>query len=104
MPPDPSHSSAPRVSVLLPVFNGARYLPESVASIREQTYRDFELIIVDDGSTDSTPEIADNFARQDARVRVLNRPNTGVVGASNDGLALARGELVARIDHDDVAL
>jgi len=94
----------PRVSVVMPVYNAERYVGEAIASILGQTYRDFELIVVDDGSTDRSAEIIDRCAAGDSRVRVLRRPNTGIIGALNDGLALAQGELVARMDHDDRSL
>jgi glycosyltransferase involved in cell wall biosynthesis len=92
------------VSVLMPVYNSRKYLREAVGSILAQTFRDFELIVVDDGSTDESPGILAEFAEADARVRVISRPNTGIVGALNDALAAAGGELVARMDADDVAM
>ena len=102
---DPESSvGVPRVSVVMPVYNGARYLREAMASILDQTYGDLELIVVDDGSKDRSAAIARGFAGRDPRVRVLSRPNTGIVGALNDGLAMARGPLIARMDSDDVSL
>lgn len=97
-------TSVPALSVLMPVHNGATYLAQAITSIQAQTVGDFEFIIVDDGSTDSTLEILERFAKADARLRVLSRPNTGIVGALNDGLALCRAEFVARMDADDIAL
>lgn len=96
--------SSPRVSFVVPVYNAARYLREAIQSIRAQTFGDFELIAVDDGSQDSSKEILDHFARLDPRMIVISRPNTGIVGALNDGLARARGEFIARMDGDDIAL
>lgn len=93
----------PLVSVILPVHNCRRYLAAAVASIVRQTERDFELIIVDDGSTDGSAAVIDRAAAADARIRVVRRPNTGIVSALNDGLALATGEFVARMDGDDLA-
>ena len=95
--------TAPLVSVVLPVYNAARYLRLAVNSILTQTWRDFELIAVDDGSTDSSKAILESFAAQDPRVIVISRPNTGIVGALNDGIARARGEFIARMDGDDEA-
>jgi glycosyltransferase involved in cell wall biosynthesis len=95
--------SAPSISVLLPVHNAGRFLRAAVASILAQTHRDFELIAVDDGSTDASGRILDAFAATDSRVRLISRPNTGIVGALNDGLAVARGEFIARMDADDIA-
>ncbi len=95
----------PRVSALMPVYNGARYLEEALASIAAQTFTDFELVIVDDGSTDATPEILARWAARDPRIRLVRRPdNGGVARALNDGLAVARGEYLARQDADDVSM
>ncbi|QJW92708.1 glycosyltransferase [Frigoriglobus tundricola] len=92
----------PTVSVLMPVYNGERYLAEAVDSVLAQTFTDFEFVIVDDGSKDGSLAVLQWYAARDPRVRIISRPNTGIVGALNDGLAAARGELVARMDADDV--
>ena len=94
----------PRVSVALPVHNCERYVAEAIESILAQTFTDFEFLIVDDGSTDGTLSILNRFAARDSRIRVISRPNTGIVGALNEMLGLARADLVARMDADDVAL
>ena len=95
-------TTAPRVSVLMSVYNGARYLREAVDSILGQTFGDFEFIIVDDGSTDETPAILDSYG--DPRiVRLRNETNIGLTRSLNKGLAVARGEYVARQDADDVS-
>ena len=94
----------PRVSVALPVHNCERYVAEAIESILAQTFTDFEFLIVDDGSTDGTLPILNRFAARDSRIRVISRPNTGIVGALNEMLGLARADLVARMDADDVAL
>jgi glycosyltransferase involved in cell wall biosynthesis len=86
------------------VYNGARFLAEAVSSILGQTFGDFELIAIDDGSTDGSLQILQRMSRQDDRIRIISRPNTGLVGALNDGVAQACGEFVARMDADDVAL
>lgn len=96
--------NAPRVSCILPVFNGENYLAEAVQSILNQSFGDFELIVIDDGSSDATPDILREFARQDSRVRVIRQVNGGIVAALNNGLAAAQGEYVARMDADDIAL
>jgi glycosyltransferase involved in cell wall biosynthesis len=94
--------SAPAVSVLLPVHNGASYLSEAVASILRQTYADFELLVVNDGSTDGTASILRNCA--DYRLTVIeNERNLGVIPSLNRGLITARSEFVARMDADDIA-
>ena len=94
----------PRVTVLTPVKNGERYLDRAVASIIDQSYRDFEYIIINDGSTDGTPAILDQWAARDARIHVLhNARSLNASGAIHRGLAVARGEYVAVLDSDDLA-
>jgi glycosyltransferase involved in cell wall biosynthesis len=88
----------------MPVYNANRYVAEAIESVLSQTFDDFELIIVDDGSTDRSLRILRRFERQDRRVRLVSRPHTGYVVALNEMIALARGELLARLDADDVAL
>lgn len=92
------------LSVLMPVYNAAPYLPEAIESILAQTFCAFEFVIVDDGSTDASPDILACYAAKDTRIRVIRQQNTGIVGALNRGLADCRGALVARMDADDVAL
>lgn len=93
----------PRVSVILPCYNGEVYLREAVQSILDQTLADFELIVVDDGSTDSSPAILRNMAGGDARIRVVTQPNGGIVAALNAAIEHARGQYIARMDADDVS-
>ncbi len=96
---------SPTVSVLLPVYNGERFLSEAIESILAQTYTDFELIIVDDGSKDGSAEIIREHARRDERIRFFQlKENCGQFGALNRGLAEARGEYIARMDSDDISL
>ena len=83
------HPTPPVVSVLLPVFNAERTLSQAVESILKQTFGDFELIAIDDGSTDKSLKILKTFAAADPRVRIISRPNTGIAGALNEGLATA---------------
>lgn len=93
----------PRVSVLMAVYNGEKYLPEAINSILGQTFTDFEFLIVDDGSSDRTPEIINCY--QDPRIKVISNPyNVGLTHSLNKGLDLARGEYVARMDSDDISL
>jgi glycosyltransferase involved in cell wall biosynthesis len=87
----------------MPVYKARRYLRLAMDSILAQTFGDFELIAVDDGSTDDSLAILRQYEAADARVRIISRANTGIVGALNDGLAAARGEFVARMDSDDLA-
>ena len=98
-------SEAPRISVLLPVYNGARYLDEAIESVLRQGFGDFELIVVDDASTDETPAILARWAARDPRIVLLrNATNGGVSVSLNVALAAARGQYVARQDADDVSL
>jgi glycosyltransferase involved in cell wall biosynthesis len=93
-------SPAPTVTVILPTYNRADLLPRALESVLAQTFRDFELLVVDDGSTDSTAELVKKYS--DSRIRLLSQPsNMGVSAARNRGLREARGELVAFIDSDD---
>jgi glycosyltransferase involved in cell wall biosynthesis len=96
-------SIVPKVSVLMTMYNASRYLREAIESILQQTFTDYEFIIVDDGSTDSSVKIVESYA--DPRIRLLRLSRTGdMIDAPNEGLALARGEYIARMDADDVAL
>ena len=94
----------PQVTVVMPVRNGARWLGEAVESVVAQTLRDWELVAIDDGSTDATPRILGEFARRDDRIRVIRQEPLGLVVALNRGLAEARSPLLARLDADDRAL
>jgi glycosyltransferase involved in cell wall biosynthesis len=101
--PQPA-SSSPAVSVVLPVHNGADFLKAALDSILAQTVRDFECIVVDDGSSDATPAMLADIARADPRVRIVRIEHAGIVAALNRGLAEARGSLIMRMDSDDIAL
>lgn len=90
------------VSIIMPAFNAEKYIEECVDSIIAQSYADWELIIVDDGSTDSTPQLTDRFSGTDPRIRVVHRENGGVSKARNAGLDIAKGEYVVFIDADDI--
>lgn len=97
-------SAPPAVTVVMTVYNGARYLEEAVCSILGQTLKDLELLIVDDASDDATPELLAGFAKADARVRVLtNEVNTGTCAATNRALGVARGRYIAIADADDAS-
>ena len=91
---------APKISVILPVFNGERYLSEAIGSVLTQSFRDFELIIINDGSSDRSGEIAGSF--RDERIRIISQENRGLIATLNRGIAEARGEYIARIDSDDI--
>jgi glycosyltransferase involved in cell wall biosynthesis len=94
----------PAVSVILPVFNAQRYIKDAVQSVLDQTFGDFEFIIINDGSTDGSLEILQSLAASDARIRLISRPNTGYVAALNEAIGLAEGEFIARMDADDFCL
>lgn len=94
---------APAISVVMPAFNAMPYLPRAIESMLLQDFPGFELIIVDDGSDDETPDVAHAYAQSDPRVRLLRVDHVGVTRALNCGLAAARGDLVARMDADDLS-
>lgn len=94
----------PTVSVVMPVYNGATTLATAVDSILAQTFTDFELILVDDGSTDFTLEIIKGYVAQDERVRGFTIPHSGVATAANAGLSKVRARLIARMDADDYSM
>lgn len=92
------------VSVLLPVHNGERYLRSSIESILRQTYKQIQLLVIDDGSTDRSRTIVNDFAAEDGRITLCpNGSNLGLIGSLNKGLGLATGEFVARQDADDIS-
>lgn len=90
----------PRVTILMPAYNAGKYIAEAVGSVLDQTFTDFELLIVDDGSSDDTAAVLDSFT--DKRIRLIRQDNRGVSAALNAGLSAARGEYVCRFDADDV--
>lgn len=95
----------PRISVIMPAYNSELYIAQAIDSILQQTYTDFELIILNDGSTDKTPEIIQKYADSDKRiVFVNNRENRGLITVLNQGLDMARGEYIARMDSDDISM
>ena len=90
------------VSVVVPSYNASRFIRETLDSVLAQTYRDFEVIVVDDGSTDHTPDIVADYARRDSRIRLVSQPNSGVGVARNRGIAEASGVFFAPLDADDI--
>lgn len=93
---------SPLVSFIMPIYNAERYLVEAVSSVLNQTYKNIELIAVNDGSSDSSVDILKAFAEKDSRLKIINQKNTGIVGALNNGIKNAKGEFLARADADDV--
>ena len=90
-----------KVSFILPIYNVEKYLGECVESILQQTYRNFEVVLVDDGSPDNSPALCDAYAEKDSRVRVVHKQNGGLSDARNAGLAVAKGDYVIFVDSDD---
>lgn len=97
------NSPPPRLSVIMPVYNAAPFLSEAIESILGQTFARFELIIVDDQSTDGSREIIARYAGKDQRILPVFRNERGIAGAMNEGVRLARGEWIARMDADNIA-
>ena len=97
-----SETKSPMISVIVPVYKVEPYLAACVDSILAQTFTDFELILVDDGSPDRCGEICDAYAQQDPRVRVIHQENQGLSGARNAGMDIARGEYISFVDSDDM--
>ena len=98
----PGSPKAPLVSVIVPALNAQATLRETLASIASQTYRNIEIVIVDDGSTDDTARVAEQFCAKDGRARLIRQKNTGLAGARNKAVAAATGEFIAPLDADDL--
>ena len=97
----PGDGAAPKVSVVVPVYNTREYLAEALGSLTAQTLRDIEILVIDDGSTDGSGELARELAREDARIRVVSQSNGGLSVARNTGIDRARGKYVLFVDSDD---
>lgn len=91
----------PQITLIVPIYNTAAYLPACLDSIAAQTFDDIEVLLVDDGSTDQSPEIAQRYAERDPRFRYIRQPNSGASAARNTGIRAAKGEYIAFIDSDD---
>ncbi len=99
------NDNIPQISVIMSVFNGEKYLADAIESILNQTFSDFEFIIIDDGSTDRSLKIINEFAQIDKRIQVVkNDNNIGLAASLNKGISLAKGEYITRMDADDVSL
>lgn len=94
----------PLISVILPVYNGERFLGEAIESILNQSFRNFEFIVINDGSTDSSASILDSYQRRDPRLLVYHQENRGLVESLNRGCGLAQGRYIARMDSDDISV
>lgn len=93
----------PKISIILPVYNGDMYVSNAITSILNQTFKDFELIIIDDGSQDSTVSILESFRQKDSRIKVISRENKGLIATLNEGFSIAKGQYIARHDDDDIS-
>ena len=91
----------PKVSILVPIYNVEKYLPRCIESVLSQDFRDYELILVDDGSPDQCPQICDEYAKKDSRIKVVHKQNGGLVSARLAGFKEARGEYLVFLDSDD---
>lgn len=92
----------PFISIIMPVYNNEKYFPNAVQSVMDQSFSDWELIIVDDGSTDNTPKIADEFAKRDTRIRVIHQENQRTYASVNNGTEIAEGKYVFMFNSDDL--
>lgn len=92
------------ISVIVPVYNVEEYLSECVESIRNQTYNNLEIILVDDGSTDNSANICDEYAKKDSRIKVIHKKNGGLADARNAGIKIATGKYIGFVDSDDFIL
>lgn len=96
--------SMPKISVVMSVYNGQRYLRESVDSILNQTFADFEFVIINDGSTDKTRDILSGYEHKDRRVKIIDQQNLGLTRSLNKAILLSHAEFIARQDADDISL
>ncbi|MDD3237528.1 MAG: glycosyltransferase [Candidatus Gastranaerophilales bacterium] len=90
------------ISIIIPIYNAGERLRNCIQSVLDQTYKNFELILVDDGSTDVSPAICDDFSKQDSRIKVIHKINGGLVNARKTGIIAAKGDFIAYVDHDDI--
>ena len=93
--------SQTKLSIIVPIYNVAPYLISCIDSILCQTFKDYELILVDDGSTDGSEKICDLYSQKDNRIRVIHQRNKGLSGARNTGIEMAIGKYIAFVDSDD---
>ena len=89
------------ISVIVPIYKVEHYLPKCIDSIIHQTYQNLEIILVDDGSPDNCPEICDEYAKRDKRIKVVHQENGGLSAARNSGVEMANGEFLCFVDSDD---
>ena len=89
------------ISIIVPVYNVEKYLERCIESIVNQTYKDIEIILVDDGSPDNCPVICDRYAEKDNRIKVIHKQNGGLINARKSGLEIAQGDYIGFVDSDD---
>ncbi len=94
----------PKISIVMSVYNGEKYLRQSIESILSQSFKDFEFIIINDGSTDNSLKIIEEFKKKDERIELISRENKGLIYSLNEGVKSAKGEYIARMDADDVSM
>jgi glycosyltransferase involved in cell wall biosynthesis len=92
----------PLITVVIPLYNGAAFIERTLGSVMAQTYQNLEILVVDDGSTDHSPQLVQGLSRQDDRIKLITQPNGGVAAARNLGIGLARGEWLGFVDADDI--
>ena len=92
------------ISVVMSVYNSENYLEEAILSILNQTYKNFEFIIINDGSTDRSLDIIEKYAKKDNRIKVISRENRGLIYSLNEGIKLSKGKYIVRMDSDDISL
>ena len=92
---------SPDISIIVPVYNSGKWLNRCIDSILAQTYADFEVLLINDGSTDNSPAICDEYAARDSRIRVFHKPNSGVSASRNLGISNSNGEYITFVDSDD---
>ena len=98
----PIPSRTPLISVIMPVYNPGRYLSGALESLLNQTYRNIEVIAINDGSTDNSLSVLERYQKQDNRLRVINQENQGLQRTLNRALGLVKGDFIARMDSDDI--
>lgn len=90
------------LSIIIPIYNVEQYLPKTLVNVLDQSFKKFELILVDDGSTDNSGKICDEFAYNDSRIKVIHQENAGVSAARNTGIKVALGKYIGFVDSDDL--
>ncbi|MEG1546552.1 MAG: glycosyltransferase, partial [Bacteroides sp.] len=93
--------NTPLISIIIPVYNVEQFLPQCLESVLAQTFTDLEIILINDGSTDSSAQICDNYSSRDERIKVVHKSNTGQADSRNLGISIASASLIGFVDADD---